>query len=189
MNHRATRDENENVVRMLCENYPKCFFENPRHRQPLKKDIAIDLIKDENFNVAPEMIHAAVDWYKSHVGYQIASSTAGTKRIDLDGKEVGTITEPEAIAAQQEVARINKSIEQRNSPVSKPIEVVHKMYASGKITDDGLKKLDAPPRSSRRQSRQSLSSCMKPSATPARPSSTSMTLRCGWRSPRRRSPK
>lgn len=145
LNYRATRDENENVVRMLCDNYPKCFFENPRHRRPLKKDIAIDIIKDKNFNVAPEMIHAAIDWYKSHVGYQIALSTAGVKRIDLNGKDVGTITELEASFAQQEVGRINKSItEQRNT---NPVEVLGKMHATGKITDDGVKKLDAIPRS------------------------------------------
>ena len=103
LKYRTTRDDNENVVRMLCDNYPKCFFENPRHRRPLKKDIAMDVLKDGSLDVAPEMIHAAVDWYKSHVGYHIVSSTPRTKRIGLDGKDAGTITEPEAIAAQQEV--------------------------------------------------------------------------------------
>jgi sRNA-binding protein len=140
--HRATRDESEQVIRMLCEHYPKCFFENPRLRRPLKKDIVFDLQKDKSFDVAPEMIDLAVDWYKSHIGYIIASSTAGAKRIDLNGKEVGTITENEAIAAQQEVDRINKSkINQQRSPV----DVLNRMRATGRATDDGVKKLDATP--------------------------------------------
>ena len=146
--YRPSRDEIENVARMLYDNYPKCFFENPRHRRPMKKDIAMDVINDKSFDVAPEMIHAAVDWYKSHLGYHIASSTAGTKRIGLDGKDAGTVTESEAIAEQQEAARINKMIaEQRSSTVSSPVEVMQKMHATGKITDDGVKKLDAIPRS------------------------------------------
>lgn len=29
LNYRPTRDDSENVIKMLCENYPKCFFENP----------------------------------------------------------------------------------------------------------------------------------------------------------------
>ncbi len=151
LNYRVTRDESENVVRMLCDNYPKCFFDNPRHRRPLKKDIAMDVIKDKNFDVEPELIHAGIDWYKSHIGYHIVCSTPGTKRVDLNGKIVGTISESEAIAAQQEVESINRSklrpkpLVKSSSTIADPVEVVNKLYADGRIPDDAVKKLDATP--------------------------------------------
>ena len=150
LNYQPSRDEVENVVRMLCDHYPSCFFENPKHRRPLKKDIAIDLIKDENFKVEPDMIRAAVDWYKSHIGYKIAKSTAGVKRIDLKGKSVGTITKSEALYAQQEVARINKSIIAKRSPTVEVAELNNRKIPSGGTTDEGVKKLDATiPRSNK----------------------------------------
>lgn len=112
----------------------------------MKKDIVIDIRNDKTFDVDPEVIRAAIGWYKTHIGYQIAEATAGAKRIDLNGNVAGTVTEPEALGAQQEVNKINKSkLEQQQR--SSPVEVLSKMHASNKITDDGVKKLDAIPRS------------------------------------------
>jgi sRNA-binding protein len=127
---------------MLCDHYPKCFFETPKQRRPLKKDIAIDLVKD-GFEVAPEMINAAVEWYKTHIGYHYAMATAGAKRVDLKGTEVGTVTEPEALAAQQEINEINRQKNEQQQRTS-PVEMLRKMRADGMATDDGVKKLDAP---------------------------------------------
>ena len=138
LNYRTTRDDSEQIIRMLCEHYPKCFFENPRQRRPLKKNIDRDIIDDKNFEVAPELITAALEWYCGHVGYDYAA-TAGVKRVDLSGNEVGTVTEQEAITAKSNVIEKNKEIEkQRRSPV----DVLNKMHATGRVTDDGVKKLD-----------------------------------------------
>jgi sRNA-binding protein len=90
--YRPSRAESESVIRMLAEHYPKCFFEEPRRRLPLKKNITTDIIKDGDFDVSPEMIEAAVGWYESHVGYDYAMSIAGSKPIDLDGCPFGTVT-------------------------------------------------------------------------------------------------
>jgi ProQ/FINO family len=65
--YRPTRDESEEIIRMLCEHYPKCFFEEPRRRLPLKKNITTDIIKDGDFDVSPEMIGAAMEWYSDLV--------------------------------------------------------------------------------------------------------------------------
>jgi sRNA-binding protein len=137
---RFTRDEHEQVIHMLCDHYPKCFFEDPRQRRPLKKNIAADIAKDPNFKVDPDRIVAAVDWYKSHISYDYALAQTGVKRIDLSGVEVGTVTESEAIAARQAIAEKGTTI----NTAKNPIRTLNQMHTTGKISDDGLRKVDAP---------------------------------------------
>jgi sRNA-binding protein len=101
MTYKPNRQESEEGGRILAERYPKCFFENPRQRRPLKKGIINDLIKD-GAPIAPELITAIVDWYKLHLGYQ-KKILAGEKRINLDGDEAGIVTEAEQRAAEKKV--------------------------------------------------------------------------------------
>ena len=103
---------------MLSTHYPKCFFEEGRQRRPLKLGIATNIIADKDFDANPELIAAGVDWYISHISYQISLSVAGSKRIDLDGCEVGTVTEQEAIAAQQRANEIGKKLNERKASIS-----------------------------------------------------------------------
>jgi ProQ/FINO family len=98
---RPSREESEAVVRMLVEKYPSAFFEDPRLRRPLKNDILRDL-QEDGFPVARELMVAGVDWYMSHFGYQLALQ-AGARRLDLDGKEVSTVTEQECLNARKKV--------------------------------------------------------------------------------------
>ena len=104
----------------------------------MKHDIANDIIKDKDFDVSPEMIHDAIEWYTSHVGYHHVISIAGTKRIDLDGRPVGTVTKQEALAAHQCIKEIGEK-------QKRPIKTFSDMYADHQISDDAVKKLDAPP--------------------------------------------
>jgi len=145
--YRPTREDSENVLRTLCDSYPKCFFEDPKQRRPLKPDIAADIIADPEFKVLPVMITAAIDWYMSHVGYRYATSFAGSKRIDLDGREVGTVTEQEALAAKQRIGEINQKRNERAAQAQSPVNVLGAMHASGRISDDAVRKLDTTPRS------------------------------------------
>jgi len=108
----------------------------------LKQNIVADLVKDPDFDVAPELIESAVNWYKSHIGYDYAVSTIGSKRIDLNGREVGTVTEAEARAARQGISDKGSAIANRVAPV-------REMHASNQIPDRAIKKLDAPPLSVR----------------------------------------
>ncbi len=140
---RPNRNDSENVVRMLCATYPKCFFEEPRQRKPLKHNIAADIIADPEFNVSPGMITAAVEWYMSHVGCDY-NTFAGSKRLDLDGREVGTVTEQEAIDARLRVDEFNQK---RNERAKSSVRVLGELHAAGQISDDTVKKLDATPRS------------------------------------------
>ncbi|SRR5713101_617637 len=147
------RDKNDEMVRLLANHYPKCFFEDQKRRLPLKLNILADIKKDTSFDHTPEQITAGVEWYITHIGYDyVISGAAGARRIDLDGREVGTVTEQEAWAAQQRVYDKNKDkneaaaargleyVEGRN-----PIPVLNKMRADNQIPDDIVKKQDAPP--------------------------------------------
>jgi sRNA-binding protein len=101
MSYRYSREEVESAIELLSELYPKCFFLDPGQRRPLKKNIETDLIRD-GIQLAHELLRAAIDWYESHFGYKLALQT-GAKRIDLTGKEVGTVTELEHRAATKYV--------------------------------------------------------------------------------------
>jgi sRNA-binding protein len=138
---RPTREDSENVVRMLVENYPKCFFDNPRQRRPLKKNIAADIIADKILEVTDELIIAAIDWYKTNIGYAgYALSVPGALRVNLNGDVVGKVTPMEASKAQQILDDYHAKKNERASPV----KVLNDMYASGRIPDDIVKKQDAP---------------------------------------------
>ena len=98
------REESEEGVRILAKRYPKCFFTTPEQRRPLKKKIIDDLLKD-GVPIAREILPAIVERYQTHLGYHLCLQ-AGRKRIDLNGKEVGTVTPTEQIAAEKEVLAI-----------------------------------------------------------------------------------
>ena len=66
--YKYTADENRQVIRMLCEQYPACFFEEGRQRRPLRSNIAADIILAKDLKVAEDLIHAAVGFYHSHEG-------------------------------------------------------------------------------------------------------------------------
>jgi sRNA-binding protein len=69
MIYKPTRQDSEEVIRMLADRYPKCFFEDPKLRRPLSNDILTDLQQKEAVPVAKELLVAARDWYQSHLAY------------------------------------------------------------------------------------------------------------------------
>jgi sRNA-binding protein len=140
VNQRYDRGDIENVLRMLYVSYPRCFFEDARLRRPLKRNIAADLQVD-GFAVAPELTIAAINWYENRLGYQ-RQIQAGSRRIDLTGSEVSTVTEREALDAQKRVQEINAFRNARAAP--SPVRILREMHADGLISDCAVKKLDAP---------------------------------------------
>jgi ProP effector len=98
MGYYMTRNEVEDFIQMLTDQYPKCFFTNPKLRRPIKKGIEADLEKN-GCRIPHHMIARVVEFYTGHFGYKY-NLQAGAKRIDLNGKEVGTVTEQEQQSAQ-----------------------------------------------------------------------------------------
>jgi sRNA-binding protein len=92
----ATRHDSDERILLLQKRYPAVFFETPQMRRPLKPDIFDDLVAD-GFACERNLLKASLDWYRSHYG---------AKRINLQGKEVGTVTAHKEAAAKVEIQRI-----------------------------------------------------------------------------------
>jgi hypothetical protein len=90
--------------------FPKAFFEDGRKRRPLKPNILADIERLGCNELIGTDVGKAVEYYMSHLGYQIGLSEAGTIRIDLDGRPVIKVTEQEARTAQQRVVEIKKAM-------------------------------------------------------------------------------
>jgi ProP effector len=140
--YRYNREEIEATIRMLAERFPKCFVENPQLCRPLKRNILADL-EQADFPAAHDLIAAAVNWYESNFSYLYALQ-AGAKRIDLNGKEVGTVTELEQAAALKKIKERKKFLSERYGGYN-ATKTLATLHAAGRIPDDQLRKLEAPP--------------------------------------------
>ena len=124
---------------MLADRYPKCFFENPSLRQPLKKNIFADLQKD-GVPVASELLSPAIEWYESHFCYQYGIK-AGANRIDLNGKQVQVVTEQEQRSAEKYIAECKQ-----RQRLSSAVQTTAALHRAKLVPDDALRKIDAPPK-------------------------------------------
>jgi sRNA-binding protein len=114
----TVREDREQAIQALAEEYPKAFFIVGQRRKPLKlgieKDIEADLAKANDDS--PLLDHDIVDalaWYTYHVGYKNACSVAGTARVDLEGRPVGKVTLSEAREAEKQAEEGFAMIEAR----------------------------------------------------------------------------
>ena len=110
------RERLEDFVSELAFSYPKCFVTDLRLKRPLKKNIILDLEKDRFLD--DEKREAAIAFYTRDWNYE-RKLQAGAKRIDLDGKEVGTVTELEEREAMERV----RLAQQARNQASKNVEV------------------------------------------------------------------
>jgi hypothetical protein len=122
------RDDRERAIEALCEAYPKTFFADGRNRRPLKirieEDIKADISNTNNNELRFYNIDDTIDWYRTHVGYQLACSIAGAIRLDLGGSAAGKITETEAREFEQDAQQSFAKIEARKrafAPQPQPI--------------------------------------------------------------------
>ena len=113
----TTREERDLAIQALAEEYPKAFFIVAEQRKPLKhdieKDIKADLAKDDDSPLHDYDIVDAVAFYKTHIGYHIVCSVAGTNRIDLQGRPVSKITPSEARYHKEEAKEIRAKMATR----------------------------------------------------------------------------
>jgi hypothetical protein len=129
--HRADRDE---FVGYLVEKFPKCFFDDPPQRRPLKHTIIDDLEKENVLD--REKLAQAIHWYQSHFSYQYAL-VAGNARVDLDGNKAGTVTPLEQSEALRSIAERKREMNERRAAPS--VTVVNKV--NGHV----ITKASAPP--------------------------------------------
>jgi sRNA-binding protein len=108
------QDHNE-IIGKLARLFPKAFFEDGRQRVPLKPNITADIEKLGCADLIGVDVAGAVDWYMSHIGYQIGSSTAGRMRVDLNGNAVRKVTVHEAEIAQRKAQEAGQNLQARRA--------------------------------------------------------------------------
>jgi sRNA-binding protein len=127
--HKPDREE---FIRYLAERFPKCFFEDPSQRRPLKHNIIIDLER-ENI-LEHEKLSQTLDWYTNHFAYRY-SLMAGAERVDLDGNKAGTVTPQEQQEARAWIAARKRELierqENQQAAVIKPAVV--KLATNGHV--------------------------------------------------------
>jgi sRNA-binding protein len=101
------RNEIDTTIEMLAMKYPKCFFADHRMRLPLKKNIEADLETD-GAKIDPYLLTQTLEWYQSSWGYLYAV-IGGKPRIDLNGKEVASVTQQERAAAEKKLAESKRA--------------------------------------------------------------------------------
>jgi sRNA-binding protein len=97
---RYPREEIEGFIEHLATKYPAAFFLDPKQKRPLKKNITLDLERDGTLDA--DRREAAVGFYTRDWCYERCLQ-AGVKRVDLNGKPVGTVTEQEQLEARKRV--------------------------------------------------------------------------------------
>ena len=134
------REMLEEWVGYLVHKYPACFYHDPALKRPLKKDIQDDL-RDESAIDA----EAAVTFYTRNWGY-LYCLQAGAQRVDLDGKKAGVVTEQETLTAKKQLYDEKQRVKERRAiERGDPIATLNGLHANGRIPDDQLRKVDAPP--------------------------------------------
>jgi ProP effector len=88
----------EQVLELLCERFPKTFARDPARRVPLKCRIDRDLVARLNGAVSRSALKRTLGAYTADPGYH-AKLIEGAARIDLDGKAAGAVTAGEAAYA------------------------------------------------------------------------------------------
>jgi sRNA-binding protein len=109
------RDERDQYVKYLVDVFPKCFFEDPERRLPLKKNIVTDL--ERRCSVESATLVQMLGWYESHFAYQ-RKLLSGAERIDLDGKKAGTVTLQEQEEARRRITMRKKEMAERRAVIS-----------------------------------------------------------------------
>jgi sRNA-binding protein len=142
------RRELEELVLYLCDKYPSTFFSSPTLKRPLKKNIIVDL--ERHHTLDDHKREAAVSFYTRDWYYK-NTLLAGAKRVDLDGKEVGTVTELEQVEAQNRVRAKKQELREKREQDEtaarmQAITTVGKLHDENKIPTDSLSKITAPPK-------------------------------------------
>jgi ProP effector len=97
-----TNTKFEQIIAMLAERWPKCFFLiYERHRVPLKIGIYDDIVAAGFPKAGPK---PALRIYTSNRCY-VWALRPGAPRIDLDGNAAGVVSEEHALRAKEELSR------------------------------------------------------------------------------------
>jgi sRNA-binding protein len=91
-------DQDDEIIALLAESWPRCFMSAEDRRLPLKVGIFHDLKAALGGKVSPDQLSRALGTYCSAPDYQRRLKD-GAARLDLDGQRAGTVTPSEAMGA------------------------------------------------------------------------------------------
>src|SRR5215471_16165378 len=110
MSKTARRARTAAIIELLCGRFPGTF--SRRGPQPLKVGVYGDVLAALGEAVRPRDLQSALRAYTSNRGYLRALS-AGSYRIDLDGKPAGTVTPEDEAVAKAKLAEFKKGASPR----------------------------------------------------------------------------
>ena len=97
------REQINQIIELLCREFPACFVQFERRRRPLKIGISYDILARLGDQLDRELLGRALRYYTRNTFYRL-SQQPGAPRIDLDGKACGTVSEADAASAAKDVA-------------------------------------------------------------------------------------
>jgi ProP effector len=116
----AKREDIDATVELLCERFPRSFFQFERRRRPLKLGIRQDLEAILGDQVDRKLLGAALKQYTNNLGYRQAHKIVGNPRLDLDGNACGEVSEQHALQGRDAIAGIKARIRRRQRAQDKP---------------------------------------------------------------------
>ena len=88
----------DQILELLCERFPRTFARNPAERPPLKRGIDRDLVARLDGLSSRTALKRVLGGYTACSEYR-AKLIEGAARIDLDGNPAGVVTAREAAYA------------------------------------------------------------------------------------------
>ena len=107
-----SRKDIDDAIELLCERFPRAFFQFERKRVPLKVGIRDDIIAAIGDAIDHQLLGMALRYYTSNFCYR-RTQKAGVARIDLDGNACGVVSEADAMSATKDVASRKAALEAR----------------------------------------------------------------------------
>jgi ProP effector len=94
----GTPMNDDQILELLCERFPKTFARDPAERPPLKRGIDRDLVARLDGLSSRTALKRVLGGYTACLEYR-AKLIEGAARIDLDGNPAGMVTASEAAYA------------------------------------------------------------------------------------------
>jgi ProP effector len=93
------------VLALLVGKWPACFSLYERKRKPLKIGIHKDIMTALDGAITEQELSVALACYTANLAYLKTCALGKAKRIDLDGKVAGRLSEEEVLWAKWEIRR------------------------------------------------------------------------------------
>jgi sRNA-binding protein len=114
------RADTNAAIALLCERFPRAFFQHEARRKPLAIGIRAHIITSVRGCIAPHELTSALARYCGNAVY-LSHLRPGVVRVGLDGSPAGFVTAAEAQAAAERAAtQLLKAAARRKARAASP---------------------------------------------------------------------